>query len=152
MLDTTPEIPPPAEAAPRDTWTAFRRGWSKRCPACGKGPLYRATLKVADACPACGEELHHQRADDAPAYFTLFIVGHVVVAGILMLEKRYAPETWIHLLIWLPLAIGMSVWLLPRIKGALVGLQWALKMHGFDPSAHHNPDLGAAPEGARKLG
>jgi hypothetical protein len=32
---------------------------------------------------------------------------------------------------WFPLIIGLSLWLLPRVKGALVGLQWALRMHGF---------------------
>jgi len=102
-----------------------------RCPACGRGRLFRAYLKVADHCPACGEALHHQRADDAPAYFTMAIVAHVIVFGILVLERAKAPETWVHLAIWLPLTTLLTFGLLPRIKGALVALQWALRMHGF---------------------
>jgi len=121
--------------APRDVWRAMLRGFGMRCPRCGEGRLFRSFLKVADQCPACGEELHHQRADDAPAYFTIVIVGHVVVGGALSLERAYAPATWVHLAIWLPLTLIGSLWLLPRVKGTLVGLQWALRMHGFGGEA-----------------
>lgn len=118
-------------ALPRDWALAMRRGISCTCPACGKGSLYRQYLKVADTCPNCAEELHHQRADDAPPYFTMLIVGHVIVAGVLTLEQNYAPPTWVHLSIWIPLLIILSLALLPPIKGALVGFQWAQRMHGF---------------------
>ncbi len=119
---------------PRDVWRAMLRGFGLRCPNCGEGRLFRSFLKVADRCPACGEELHHQRADDAPAYFTIVVVGHIVVGGVLWLERAYAPATWVHAVIWLPLTLIASLWLLPRVKGALVGLQWALRMHGFGGS------------------
>jgi uncharacterized protein (DUF983 family) len=123
--------------APRDVWRAMLRGFALRCPSCGKGRLFRSFLKVADQCPACGEDLHHQRADDAPAYFTIVIVGHVIVGGVLSLERAYAPATWVHALIWLPLTLLSTLWLLPRVKGALVGLQWALRMHGFSGAPDH---------------
>jgi len=116
----------------RPVGLAMRRGLFGRCPNCGKGPLFRAYLKVVDACPVCGEDLHHQRADDAPAYFTIVIVAHFIVAGVLATEF-VAPNApfWIPSLIWSALALLSSLWLLPRIKGALVGLQWANRMHGF---------------------
>jgi uncharacterized protein (DUF983 family) len=118
------------------------RGARLVCPACGKGPLFRQYLKVADRCPACGEELHHHRADDAPPYFTIMIVGHIIIGGVLMLEQAYAPDTWVHLVIWCPLLLVLSLWLLPRVKGALVGLQWALRMHGFGVA---KADIGLVP-------
>ncbi len=93
--------------------------------------MFGRYLKVEHACASCGTELHHQRADDAPPYFTMFVVGHVVVAGILFVERGYRPDMWVHLSIWLPLTALLSLWLLPRIKGALIGLQWAWRMHGF---------------------
>lgn len=117
--------------APRDTWQAMGRGLAGKCPACGEGHMYRAYLKVADTCDRCGEELHHQRADDAPAYFTISIVGHIVVAGALILERAMAPATWVHMAIWLPLTLILSLALLPAVKGSLVGLQWSKRMHGF---------------------
>ena len=106
-------------------------GWRQCCPACGNGALYGSYLKVETACSICGQELHHQRADDAPPYFTMLIVAHVVVGSALSVERQYRPEMWVHMLLWLPATIGLSLWLLPRIKGALIGLQWALRMHGF---------------------
>jgi uncharacterized protein (DUF983 family) len=108
------------------------RGARFRCPNCGAKSLFTSYLRVADECAACGEELHHQRADDAPPYFTIVIVGHVIVPLLMALELSFAPPIWVHLAIWLPLAVLMCLLLLPRIKGAIVGLQWALRMHGFD--------------------
>lgn len=103
-----------------------------RCPNCGKGRLFGGYLKVLDECETCGEELHHHRADDAPPYFTIFIVGHILVPLVLWVEKAWQPAIATHMMIWLPLAVIMSLALLPVVKGALVGLQWALRMHGFE--------------------
>jgi uncharacterized protein (DUF983 family) len=146
----TIEIATSAEAprlAPRSLPEAMRRGASQRCPACGKGAIYRSFLKVADSCPSCGEELHHHRADDAPPYFTIFIVGHIVVAAVMYVEKAFAPELWVHALLWIPLISVLSLLLLPRIKGVLIGLQWALRMHGFgghDSDQPHDQPTAAA--------
>lgn len=95
--------------------------------------MFRRYLKVADHCPACGEALHHHRADDAPPYFTIVIVGHVVVGLVLAVEMAYRPPLWLHAALWLPLTVLLALLILPSVKGALIGLQWALLMHGFDP-------------------
>lgn len=123
----------------RSVGAAMLRGLKGYCPACGRGKLFASYLKVADRCPSCGEELHHHRADDAPPYFTIFIVGHLLVAGVLIVEQVFKPEYWVHLVLWLPATVALSMLLLPRVKGTLVGLQWAMRMHGFgdapDPAA-----------------
>ncbi len=119
----------------RSVWTAMRRGTACTCPSCGKGPLFNRYLKVADTCSNCGEALHHHRADDAPPYFTIFIVGHLVVPLTLWTERVWQPEMWVHALLWIPLAIVMTLIMLPLVKGAVVGLQWALYMHGFEYAA-----------------
>jgi uncharacterized protein (DUF983 family) len=125
-------------------WQSMRRGWFGRCPSCGKGRMFRAFLKVADRCPSCGEALHHHRADDAPAYFVILIVGHVVVPLALIVEVAYSPPYWVHAVLWLPLTVALAVGLLTPIKGTIVGWQWANYMHGFDPNAETDPvDAGA---------
>ena len=116
----------------RDVWRAMVRSFAERCPSCGRGALFYKYLKVHDTCGVCGEELFHQRADDAPPYFTILIVGHFVVGGLMGMEKAFAPPLWVHSVIWLPLTLFGCLWLLPRVKGALIGLQWALYMHGFE--------------------
>ena len=76
----------------RPVWQSIRRGGAFKCPSCGEGQVFRKYLKVADNCSQCGEELHHHRADDAPPYFTIFIVGHIVVPAMLWIEMAYRPD------------------------------------------------------------
>jgi len=128
-------VMPHAVPAHRDPRAALQRGFLGRCPNCGEGRLFRAYLKVADHCPVCGEALHHHRADDAPAYFVILIVGHIVVPLVLAVETAFAPAYWVHLVLWFPLIVGLSLVLLQPVKGAIVGWQWAHFMHGFDPAA-----------------
>jgi uncharacterized protein (DUF983 family) len=113
---------------------AMRRGFWGRCPHCGKGRLFRRFLKVTDNCPACGEEFHHHRADDFPAYIVIVIVGHVVVPLVLAVETHIAPSYWVHIALWPAVVAGLSLTLLQPVKGAIVALQWALGMHGFEQS------------------
>jgi uncharacterized protein (DUF983 family) len=96
--------------------------------------MFSAYLKVNDRCPACAEELHHHRADDAPPYFVIMIAGHIVVGAALTVEAAYGPPMWLQMVAWPLLAIALCLLLLPPVKGALIGLQWALRMHGFDPA------------------
>ncbi|WP_225155364.1 MULTISPECIES: DUF983 domain-containing protein [unclassified Bradyrhizobium] len=113
---------------------AMWRGFSGRCPNCGGGHMFGRFLKATQACDHCGEELFHQRADDFPAYLVMVVVGHLVVPAILAVETAYAPPEWLQLAVWLPVTLFASLALLQPTKGAIVGLQWQLGMHGFEAS------------------
>ena len=115
----------------RPVWQAMSRGFRSRCPHCGEGKLFRAFVKPVDHCAVCGEDYTHQRADDFPAYITITIVGHIVLGGFLAVETLFILSNWVHLAIWVPLTIIMSIALLQPVKGAIIGLQWANYMHGF---------------------
>jgi len=106
-------------------------GWLGRCPHCGEGKLFGTFLKPVHACQACGEEMHHQRADDLPPYLVIFITGHIVLGAYLIFEELVVLNTWQHLAIWAPLTIIMAFVLMQPVKGAVIGLQWANFMHGF---------------------
>lgn len=149
MIEIESTAPSPrAQAKPeRDVMQAMLRGWRQKCPSCGIGALYGKYLKVNDKCSHCGTELHHHRADDAPPYFVMVVTGHVVIAGVMILERLYAPPLWVHVALWGPVLVLMSLWLLPRIKGALIGLQWALRMHGF--GGDKNADIVELPPAPR---
>jgi uncharacterized protein (DUF983 family) len=121
----------------RDVWAALKRGFRGRCPRCGEGKLFRAFLKVDDHCSACGQDFTPHRADDLPAYLVIVIVGHIVVPLALLIETNYSPPVALQLAIYLPLTLVASLVLLQPVKGAVVGLQWALRMHGFD---EQNPE------------
>ena len=119
-------------AEKRDLWTAVKRGFRGRCPRCGQGKLFRAFLKVEDHCSVCQLDFTPHRADDLPAYLVIVIVGHIVVPTILWIETDYSPSVPLQLSIYLPLTLILSLALLQPVKGAVVAVQWALRMHGFD--------------------
>jgi uncharacterized protein (DUF983 family) len=116
----------------RDVWTAMKRGFAGRSPRCGQGKLFRAFLKVDDHCKVCALDFTPHRADDLPAYLVIIIVGHIVVPTALWVETNYSPAVWLQLAIYLPFTFIASLLLLQPVKGAVVGFQWALRMHGFD--------------------
>jgi uncharacterized protein (DUF983 family) len=118
----------PDDSAERDWVPALLRGWAGRCPSCGARTLFTAYLKMAAHCPACDAGFEGYRADDAPAYFVIFIVGHIIVPLVLLVEKLHEPALWVHAALWVPLCVVMSLWLLPRVKGAVIGLLWALRV------------------------
>ena len=118
----------PVERAVRP---ALVRGWRRRCPNCGKGPVMKSYLTVRDACPVCGEELHHHRADDGPAYLTILIVGHIMAPMLLFVFETFRPSPMILATTFSIGCVALSLFLLPRIKGAIVAYQWAKRMNGF---------------------
>ena len=121
----------------RNVWTALKRGFRGRCPRCGEGKLFRAFLKVDDHCSVCELDFTPHRADDLPAYLVIVIVGHIVVPTILWIETDFSPSVPLQLAIYLPFTLVLSLLLLQPVKGAVVGVQWALRMHGFD---ENNPE------------
>ena len=115
---------------------AMTRGLRGRCPGCGEGGLFRRYLKVTPACRACGHDLDQYPSDDGPAYFTILLVGHLVVAPLLLFPIVWrSPVTIIVPAVLIPLA-GLTLLVLPRVKGAVVGLLYALKVHRGDTAIH----------------
>ena len=110
---------------------AMLRGWRRRCPCCGAGPMLRGYLKVRDTCPVCGEELYHQRADDGPAYLTILIVGHLMAPLLLYIFVEYRPDPLVLASAFCVGTVALSLFLLPRLKGVMIAIQWAKRMHGF---------------------
>ncbi len=107
---------------------ALGRGFVGRCPACGLAPIFHGYLRVVESCPICGAPLGRARADDAPPYFTILLVGHIVIPSMLFLQKTEQPPNWVQAAIFVPLTIILAVGLLRPIKGATVGLMLKLGM------------------------
>lgn len=118
----------------RPTWPAIVKGFRCKCPNCGKGKLLHSYLKVNDTCANCGQELFHHRADDGPAYLTILLVGHLLAPALHVTYVSLRPSPWAMAIGFSIACVALSLFLLPRLKGAVVGFQWARKMHGFDDS------------------
>lgn len=125
------------ETGERPLWPALRRGFACRCPKCGAGPVLQSYLKVRDHCPVCGEAFYHHRADDGPAYLTILIVGHIMAPLMYWVFVEFRPDPMVMATMFTLGTATLSLVLLPRLKGAIVALQWAKRMHGFgiDPKA-----------------
>ncbi|MBB4659815.1 uncharacterized protein (DUF983 family) [Parvularcula dongshanensis] len=115
----------------RPFWRSVLRGARNRCPRCGQGRVLRDYVKVRDACAVCGQDFSGHEADDAPPYLTIFVVGHLIAVPVVEVKRRFDPPLGAQVLGWCALAIVLTILLLPVCKGALIGLQWANRMHGF---------------------
>jgi uncharacterized protein (DUF983 family) len=107
---------------------ALVRGARGVCPACGRGHLFTRFLKVAPACSSCSAPLGQARADDAPPYFTIVLVGHIVLPLMVVVERTFSPPLWVHAAVWVPATLGLCLGLLQPIKGMTVGVMTAMKM------------------------
>lgn len=121
----------PTEFPDRPMGPAMRRGFLRRCPNCGQGHLFTSYLKVADTCPVCRETLSHHRADDGPAYLTILLVGHLMAPLILYVFTAFRPDPLVMATVFTVGCVALSLFLLPRLKGVVVAIQWAKRMHGF---------------------
>jgi uncharacterized protein (DUF983 family) len=115
----------------RPTFPAIRRGLQCRCPSCGTGRIFDGYLKVRETCSVCGLALSGHRADDGPAYLTILIVGHLTAPLLLYSFVHWRPDPLVLASIFIAATVALSLFLLPRLKGALIAVQWAKRMHGF---------------------
>jgi len=99
-------------------WPAIRRGIAGRCPVCGTEPLFSGYLRVTPVCRQCHTALGLVPADDAPPYFTILLVGHIIVPLLLLVEINLKPAMWLEAEIFLPLTAALALALLRPIKGA----------------------------------
>jgi uncharacterized protein (DUF983 family) len=96
---------------------------SGRCPACGRGRLFRGYLGLAPCCDACGLDYAFADAGDGPAVLIMLITGFAATGGALVVEALYSPPYWLHAALWAPLAILLPLLLLRPAKGLMIGLQ-----------------------------
>ena len=107
-----------APSSPPTLGLGLKRGLAERCPNCGQGKLYARYLKVEPVCGSCGHDLARYPADDGPAYFTILIVGHLVVAPLLLFPWIWEGDPAVVLPLTLIPLLVLTLLLLPRIKGA----------------------------------
>ncbi|MEM6618105.1 MAG: DUF983 domain-containing protein [Pseudomonadota bacterium] len=137
MADHTRNLQLHSETAPddRSTREAMLRGWRRRCPNCGAGPMMRGYLTVRDNCEVCNEALHHHRADDGPAWVVMLVCGHILAPLMLLVFELWRPQPLILGVGFSVAFVALALWMLPRVKGTIVAIQWSKRMHGFGKEA-----------------
>ncbi|EPE98885.1 DUF983 domain-containing protein [Rhizobium grahamii] len=120
-----------SEEVERPLGRSIKRGMLNTCPNCGTGKLFKSFLKPVDNCAVCGEAMHHHRADDLPPYLTIVIIGHLIIGGYMATDLVWPMPLWLTFAIWTPITLIATLLIIQPIKGGVIGLQWALRMHGF---------------------
>ena len=133
-----------ATDAARSVPTGMKRGVRRHCPNCGEGKLFDGYLKVAPVCNACGHANGLYRADDGPAYFTILLVGHLVVGPLLALSFIASMSPFLIIALGLPLTAGATLASLPFIKGAWIGVLWGTRASAGDEMLTDQPYKGSA--------
>ena len=108
----------------RNGLSPWKTGLSGRCPRCGEGPLYGGFLRLAERCEACGLDFAPLNVADGPAFFAMSIVGVLVAFTALFVEVAVRPPIWVHMILWLPLAVVLCLAVLRPIKGIMVAQQF----------------------------
>jgi uncharacterized protein (DUF983 family) len=106
-----------------------------RCPRCGRGRVFSGLLAVRPACEICGLDLSTQDAGDGPAVFAILFLGMLVVGLAAVVEIRFSPPVWVHLLMWGPLILVGAVAMLRPLKGGLIALQYRHRRLGTSSSS-----------------
>jgi uncharacterized protein (DUF983 family) len=105
-----------------------------RCPRCGEGRLFIGLLSVRPSCPACGLDLSAQDAGDGPAVFVILFLGLIVVGLAAIVEIKFAPPLWLHMVLWTPLILVGAILMLRPLKAGLIALQYKHNL------LHHSPN------------
>lgn len=122
-LDAKPADPPKSSGR---MLLGLGRGVHLRCPNCGAGRLYQRYLSLRSPCEACGHDNSVYPSDDAAPYFTILLVGHLVVAPFLFLSFVHTAPIWLVLGTTIPVILTVTLVALPFIKGAVIGGMWAM--------------------------
>lgn len=106
--------------------TALARGLQRKCPCCGRGAAFRGYLKVVDSCASCGTPLSIYPCDDGPAYVTMLLIGHLVIAPAFMFHIFYLYPVEVIAPVMVGLMLILTLVTLPFVKGVYLNLMWYL--------------------------
>ncbi len=107
----------------------FKAGLLCRCPRCGEGKLFRGYLKLAPRCTICGLDLAFADSGDGPAIFVIFLVAPLIIALAMVVGAVFNPPPYVHLFLWIPATLILSLALLPPLKATMVALQYRHDAH-----------------------
>ena len=107
----------------------FVTGLKCRCPRCGEGPLFRGYLKTWSRCDSCGLDLTFAQSSEGPAVFIIFVVGFLIVGAAALTEMAFHPHPLVHLALWIPGTIILSLALLRPFKAVMIALHYHHLIH-----------------------
>jgi uncharacterized protein (DUF983 family) len=112
-----------------------------RCPRCGRGKLFNGMLSVTPRCAVCGLDVSEHDAGDGPAVLVILVLGAIVVGLGAVVEFKFEPPFWVHIMLWVPVTVGGAILMLRLLKAWLIAMQYRHLALGSDRG-----DGGGAPQ------
>jgi uncharacterized protein (DUF983 family) len=116
-----PSPAPVPQSAARAVLEAGARGL---CPRYGKPAIFDGWIRFAPRCRACALDLTQFNVGDGPAAFLTLILGTIVVTMAIIVEIKFHPPLWLHMLIWIPVTLAGVIWSLRLAKAALLAAEY----------------------------
>jgi uncharacterized protein (DUF983 family) len=113
------------------TWTAVKRGWAKRCPHCGRGPIFQRWTHTYPRCRVCGLVFERDYGD---SWGFLIVTDRipllVAIAAVVFFGVRVTNPV-AAVLFFLALA-GPIVATMPRRQGVGIALAYVSRVYARD--------------------
>ena len=107
-------------------------GWRCACPRCGRGKLFHKVLETRKACDHCGLDFTRLDSQDGAAFFIIVLYSALVIPLAIWLEFAVEPPFWVHIVVWAPVVIGGSIFLLRPLKAWMLAQQYKHKVFSGD--------------------
>jgi len=113
-------------------WLVLRRGLRRRCPRCGKGPLFRRWIEAHSRCSACGVLFQRNFGD---IWFFLLIIDRIpIFLGIVALYFGFRSTSWFGgTLFFIALFVPLFGTMRER-QGVAIALDYLTRIYFPDPS------------------
>ena len=100
-----------------------RAALSGLCPECGAKTLFAGTARFAARCGNCGLDYSSYNVGDGPAALLTMVIGALVIVLALIVDSIFRPPFWVHLIIWVPFTVALTIASLRVGKAALLALE-----------------------------
>ena len=121
----------------------LRRGWRRRCPRCGEGPLFRSGIKFNDRCSACHLKLQRDRGDTL--MFMFFTDRIPILVGIVAVYFGFRSTNWMTATAFLLALVIPMIATIRERQGVALALDYLSRVYIVDPSDEiHRPPAPAS--------
>jgi uncharacterized protein (DUF983 family) len=90
------------------------------CPECGAKTMFAGPARFADRCGNCGLDYAGFNVGDGPAALLTLVIGALIIVLAIIVDMAFRPPFWVHVLIWVPVTVALTIWSLRVAKGALL--------------------------------
>ena len=102
-----------------------------RCPRCGEGRVFQSLLELSESCSSCGLPIRKHDLGDGAVFFVMLMVGFSISALAALTQLFFSPPWWLHMALWPPMIVVLSLYFLRFSRATLLALQYKYRPDDF---------------------